>query len=507
MQGIHLVARFLMVTGLCACARPPDPSTLTVIYCCGIWSVSPSQDEATKFLLFPTLVERDATGKIQPSLAQRWEHSDDHREWTVWLRPDAVWEDGFPVTATDVKFTFDFQEAVQYGGDAYETEAIDDTTFRIRYKDQASSPLDDWRTILPARHLAHLDPIDISRHEWFTRPVSAGPYRLVRSDPNLMMEFEINPAYYGTRPSIERVIVKFTTDADVQELLSGQADIAPETPPHDALKYGNDPGFERYYRIYTSVQRTLFWNLEHSLFRSPEIRKALVEAIDRKEMMNALDMPEGLPVFDVLVHPTQYWSGTLPAPVPHDPESAHQTLEQAGWTDTDGDGIRERKGQPFRFKALVPIHPGMPEAAVYVQAALRQVGIDMQIQTLDFAEVERRMVAGQFEASFFLLQQERLDRGHARLFGGNSMVQYDSPLVAELLGRVDTSMDPREIDSLYRETWPVFMADLPAVFLHPTVWVTVANKRVQGLSTPFRSDPAQYMRHLWIDDGQPDEAH
>jgi peptide/nickel transport system substrate-binding protein len=451
-------------------------------------------------------VERDAEGNIQPSLAQSWAHSDDYREWTVRLRPDAVWEDGFPVTATDVKFTFDFQEVLQYGSDAYETEAVDDTTFRIRYHEQAASPLDDWRTILPARHLGHLDPIDISRHEWFRRPVSAGPYRLVRSDPGLMMVFERNPGYFGAQPSIERVIVKFSTDADVQELLSGQADIAPETPPHDALKYGNDPRFERYYRIYTSVQRTVFWNLELPLFRSPETRRALAEAIDRREIMDALDMPEGLPVFDVLVHPTQYWSGALPAPVPHDPESARRILEEAGWTDRDGDGARDRDGQPFRFEALVPIHPGMPEAAVYVQASLRRVGIDMQILNLDFAEVERRMVEGKFEASFFLLQQERLDRGHARLFGENSMVGYRNPVVAELLGRVDASMDPIEIDSLYRETWPELMADLPAVFLHPTVWVTVANRRVKGLSTPFRSDPAQYMSHLWIDDRQGDES-
>lgn len=489
-----------------ACApseQSADASTITLLYCCGVWSVSPSEDEATKFLLFPPLVVRDSAGEIQPGLAQSWKHSDDYREWTVWLRSDAMWEDGVPVTAADVKFTFDFLERYEVGAAAYETEVIDDTTFTIRYERQAPSPLDDWRVILPAHHLAHLDPMDIPRHEWFTRPVSAGPYRLLRSDPNLMMAFEVNPTYFGPRPAIERVIVKFGIDADLQELLSGQADVAPETAPHDVVKYGDDPRFERYHRILPRVQRVLFWNLTHLLFESADIRRALVMAIDRDEMAKLLGLPEGLPIFDVLVHDTQYWNGALPSPVPHDPEAARRLLEQAGWTDSNGDGVRARDGRAFRFDALVPVHPGMPEAAEYIQASLRRVGVDMQILTREFSEVQWRMADGEFEAAFLLLQQERVDRGHVRLFGRNSIIGYDDPIVARTLEQAGNSMDPGEIDSLYRATWPILMADLPVVFLHPTVWVTVANRRVYGLSTPFRTDPARFMGDLWLEPSRP----
>lgn len=489
-----------------ACAPPAGSggaSTVTLLYCCGVWSVSPSEDEATKFLLFPPLVERDSTGTLHPKLARRWEHSDDYREWTVWLRSDAMWEDGVPVTAADVKFTFDFYDVYEGAGDAYETEVIDDTTFAIRYEQQALSPLDDWRVILPAHHLAHLDPIDIPRHEWFTHPVSAGPYRLVRSDPDLMMAFEVNPTYFGPRPAIERVIVKFSINADLQEMLSGQADVAPEAAPHDVSKYGDDPRFKRYYRIMPGVHRMLFWNLAHPLFESAEVRRALVAAIDRQELAELLGLPEGLPTLDVLVRDTQYWSGPLPSPVPHDPEAARQLLEQVGWADNDGDGVRAREGRTFRFDALVPVHPGLPEAAEYIQASLRDVGVDMQILTREFSEVQRRIMVGEFEAAFLLLQQERTDRGHARFFGEGSAIGYDNPTVARLIGQAGAVMNPVEIDSLYRATWPIFMEELPAVFLHPTVWATVANRRVGGLSTPFRTDPARFMADLWLEPIRP----
>ncbi len=75
-----------------------------------------------------------------------------------------------------------------------------------------------------------------------------------------------------------------------------------------------------------------------------------------------------------------------------------------------------------------------------------------------------------------------------------------NPRVIELLERAGATMNPDEIDRIYREIWPIFQADLPITGLYPTLWTTVAHRRVRGLSSPYRADPGWYMDELWLEE-------
>jgi len=191
----------------------------------------------------------------------------------------------------------------------------------------------------------------------------------------------------------------------------------------------------------------------------------------------------------------------LPEPIPYEPDSAARLLDAAGWRDTDGDGVRERDGQEFRFVALTP-GGGMEEkAAVYVQAQLRRIGVRMDVQTLEpRAVVGRRLRAGDFEAAFFPFLN-RIDNG-SEWFEEGSPLGYTSPRVLALLRAARVTADPDEIDRISRDLMPVLRADVPVTFLFPFVRTFVAHRRFRGLRSPDRADPILRMEHLWLEGGR-----
>jgi peptide/nickel transport system substrate-binding protein len=495
-----------LVLAALACGSPSTDrdSTLTVAWPTGYPMYVMFTDDSTMFLVFLPLVARNADGELEGRLAERWEHSPDYRTWTVHLRQDLRWHDGVPVTAHDVKFTLDLLSDpnvlyAQPGG--FTVTVLDDATYTIEYHhllaDEVGkgSPLDDYTVYYPKHLLEQFDPEDFGTWE----PVGNGPYRYVRQLPQTMMEFEANPDYYRGKPSIERVVLKFT-DSDVPELLSGNVDAVNYVARESLQALSEVDRFRAYHSSTPRHNRVIAWNLRNELFRDASVRRALTLAIDRVELHQVLHMPAGLPIFDVPLSGGQYRRGEVPDPLPYDPERARQLLHEAGWRDGDGDGVRERDGRLFRFTLLTPGEERAGEA-VYIQSQLRRVGIDVQVQTMDWSLVLERVTGSQFEAALFVANAS-LDSpmGVLPFFGEESFIGYANRDVIALLSELTRTIAPDEIDRIHRELAPIFEADLPVTYLYPNVETSVASRRVRGLSTPFRADPLRYMDELWIEE-------
>jgi peptide/nickel transport system substrate-binding protein len=369
--------------------------------------------------------------------------------------------------------------------------------FTLTYTSAVQDPLSDYRTFYPKHLLENLDPTEFYEWEFWTRPVGNGPYRFVRHVPQTMMELEANPDYFRGKPGIERVILKFGPTS-LAELLSGNVDVLPQVNPMELPKLGEDPRFRIYYSLKEGDIATIYWNHRHPIFRDPRVRRALTLAINRRELLGVLNLPDDLPLFDVIY--TERQRGELPQPLPFDPERAKQLLEEAGWHDVDGDGIRERHGEEFRFIMLVV--GSRVREAVYIQDQLRRVGVRMEISTREsFSLVARELRAGDFEAAISrLFMVPGTARGPFAFFGEGSIIGYRNARVVELLEATEETQDPEKLDALYRELWSFFQADLPVTFLYPMTWTYVVHRRVRGLSTPWRADPVWHMEHLWLED-------
>jgi peptide/nickel transport system substrate-binding protein len=460
--------------------------------------------QGTQHLMFIPLVDWDeeTTQPTQPRLLERWEHSNDYTEWTFYLRKDVKWHDGKPVTAQDLKFTLEMitDPNIMYQYRVFEEiTVIDSFTCHIR-SNRAFNPLDlyAWYSICPRHLLEGLDPAEFWDWEFWTRPVGNGPYRYVRHVPKTMVELEANPDYYGGKPKeIERVVLKFGGNPLI-ELMSGNVDAVNYLPPLEAVKIAKDPRFNMYHAFGFGRVFLIMWNHRNHLFRNPAVRRALTLAINRRELHGVLNLPENLPIFDVLITRGQFHRGELPEPLPYDPEQAKRLFDEAGWLEVKKDGVRENNGREFRFSLLVSTEQML--AAVYIQDQFRKVGIRMEIVTLDRSVLMARGKSGEFDACLFYIY-----------FGdhGEDYGVYDNPEFDRLLENVYFAPTPNERDIAVRKLWPIFRTDVPFTFLHPHVMLNIVHRRIRGLKSPIWAHPAMFMEHLWIEEesGEPEEQN
>ncbi len=483
-------------------------STVIISYCCGNEALNPSHDMAALNLVFLPLATRDPQGQLVGRLATSWEPSPDYREWTYHLRTDVRWHDGVPVTAHDIAFTIDVMRTfgdLDYGSGAFESVTVhDDSTITIR-SGHGRRGYQTSMVFYPKHLLEHLDPERLAEWEFWTRPVGNGPYRFVRLEPETMMEFEANPDFYLGKPRIERVLLKFSLDAGLTELLGGYVDAISSFPPARLPTIVGDPRFRIYYRVAGSATQAIYWKNDNPLFRDPRVRRALTLAIDRRELLGLLGMPDDLPLVDGPVTPGQYRRGELLEPLPYDPVRAGALLDSAGWRDQDGDGVRERDGRPFRFTALLPAFtsentPRLGAVGVYVQSQLRKVGVQMEHQLVDVSVLRQRLESGDFEAVFRFLRFYETPWLQLVHLGEGDPIGYDNSRVVELIERASRTWVPEEEDRIYGELMEIFRADLPVTMLHPIVRFSVTHRRLRGLSTPWRRDPVTHMEELWLED-------
>jgi peptide/nickel transport system substrate-binding protein len=469
-----------------------DPSTLTVYYQGDERVFSPAHWVSFRYLVFASLVRvGEGPDGMEPWLADRWEHTDDRRTWTYHLREDARWHDGVPVTTADVEFTLGLlshPEVMILDPSTFRLEVIDEYTFSVTAETPQAEGFVQWELICFPKHLLEdLEPTKYHDWDFWIEPVGNGPFRYVSHVPATYTELEADPDYFLGRPRIDRLRLRYGGDP-VLELLGGTVDLHIWGTPGDVKKLEDD---ERYVSYPTpGPPMAIFWNLNRPQFRDAETRMALTLALDRRELFQTLRVPDEVPVLDAPFNLES--EETPPDPLPHDPGRARQLLSEASWADTDGNGVLERDGEEFRFELLV-FGPGV-DASVLVQNYLQQVGVAVEIQTLQMGATRTRMNAGEFEAGIF-----RTGRGYLENFllgarnplevraqGRSSPIGYSNPeLLAAAEGAAESS-DPSDRKQLRELLWQTLQRDVPATFLHPEMDVVIAHRDLRGVAPPYQ---------------------
>jgi len=489
-----------LVLAAAGCRRNGDPAyargNTLVMAVSSVEAVKPDSEDID-FLLFPRLAAMGKDGGLEPLLAQSWEHSADYLEWTYHLRSDARWSDGVPVTAHDVKFTLDLlshPDVHEYVFDA--VTVIDDYTVKVRAGGILNGGAQHDITYFPKHALEHLEPKKFWDWDFWLHPtVSSGLYRFVRYLPETMMEFEADPNYFRGKPKIERVILKFVGEAGLTELLSGNVDVVSNAQAAQIPFLAKDPRFRVYHHVSGPTGMAIYWKCDHPLFHDSRVRRALTLAIDRRALLGVLNLPNDLPILDGVFTQRQFLRRQFPEPLPYDPVQARALLEAAGWQDRDGDGVRERQGRSFRFSAIT--RASMDRLAVYVQAQFRQLGVQMELQSLDNPLVWDRVGVGDFEAAFHIHQQG--SSALRRDLGGNNPIGYHNSEVVRLTDQAMATADPDELDHIYRALTEILRAELPVTRLVTWTVTAFTHPRVQGLSTPFHASPDTYIEDLWLE--------
>ena len=384
-----------------------DPASLTLLG---------KMDLNTEILavqITDSLVQYDSRLALRPRVAESWEVSADRRTVTFHLRDGVRWHDGTPVTAEDVVFSVQAAcepatENKTYAGLMRAIESItapDPHTVRVRYSAMSPDFLEAWRLPLLPRHLAGADA-DLLTGEFAKHPVGCGPFRFVSYRQGQEIVLAANLDYWDGRPRIDRLVLKIFPDQRTayQALMLGELDLMKASADLWLEAQRSDAAGRLGSFVYWPLSVwPVVWNLENNpFFGDARVRRAMVHALDRDEFAEVVVHGQARTAVTTY-HPDTEWADARLAPHAHDPQLAARLLDEAGWTDADGDGVREKNGRPFRFTLLTPESTMQlaQQIVVWQQHSWARIGIQVEIEQLEWQTFRERRNAGAFEAASF----------------------------------------------------------------------------------------------------------
>ncbi|GAB4248922.1 MULTISPECIES: peptide-binding protein [Deferrisoma] len=475
-----------------------DASTLIPIL------ATDSASHSVAGLIYNGLVKYDGEYNVVGDLAESWEVSEDNLTITFYLKKGVRFHDGAPLTARDVEFTYrvtmDPNTLTAYRGDfepVDSVEVLDDHTLRVRYKEPFAPALISWGAAVLPRHL--LEGKDINTSELGRHPVGTGPFRFVEWTTGQRIVLERNPDYFDVDPDtgmrlpyFDRYVFRIIPDLGVQfnELLAGKIDMMGLKP----LQWVRQTDSERFrsqynkYKYLANAYTYLGYNLEKPMFQDVRVRRALTHAIDKNEIVEGVLLGLGVPATGPYKPGTWVYNPDVPK-YPYDPERAKALLAEAGWTDTDGDGVLDKDGRPFRFTVLT--NQGNDQrlkTAEIIQQRLKAVGVEIEIRVLEWAAFINEFVKpGKFDAvilGWTITQDPDLyDVWHSSkaVPGGLNHTHYRNPEVDDLLVRARKTFDREERKRLYDRFQEILAEDQPYTFLYVPYALVAVSNRVHGI--------------------------
>jgi peptide/nickel transport system substrate-binding protein len=510
---MNLHTRLIVATALLAAAcspsgspvRPADTVIIGVQSDIQSWNPYLAEDAFSEELLrliYPTLAVEQVDYQqhppsFVPSLAESWDFSDDGLSLTFHLRPDAVWSDGVPVTAEDVIFSWRAQtsEALSWLWSDI-TEAIDTVeavdlhtvkyTFNRRYPYQLMDVNDG--PIVPSHAWAGIPFERWEETDWRELVVSAGPFMPGAHTPQQEIILERNPRYFlPDRPRITRLVFRVVPSktALFTQLVAGGVDLVNDIPPSEAARVQADPDLELI--IYSDRSYThICWNLENELFADPEVRRALGLAIDREILIDAVY--EGFARLSLGPVLSNMWAFNREIEaLPFDPELAAEIFSDAGWTDHDGDGVRDRDGRPFAFEILAPSESEVrQDVALLIERDLNRIGIAVTPRFIEWGAVQAAIATGDFDA----FVNRWIEPTQVDLEGIWHSAPPDEPTfnygryanqeVDQLLTEVAATPDFADQKPLLDRIQAIIVTDQPYTFLVENTRLVGLNSRVGG---------------------------
>ncbi len=480
-----------------------------------LFNETASAQEITHLLLLG-LVGLDENSEFKPELAESWQFSDDRLKVTFQLRKNIFWSDGVPITAEDVKFTFDLlqddtvasprQHTTEYIKEVVVENAQSVTFHFVRaYPGQM---FDIGSEILPKHILENGARANLRTHEFGRMPISSGPFQLKKWVSEQFIELVPNERYFEARPNLDRVIFKIVPDKTnlLMQLQTGEIDMMTDVPLAEVQTMRESNPNIRLYPISGRLYYYIGYNQDNSLFANKSIRKALTMAVDRQRIIDALLYGFGEECLGPMP-PMVPWAYNPDVPaIPYDPAGARAVLSEHGWQDSNGDGWLDKDGQAFSFKLVTNTgNPLRSDIAVIVQDQLKQVGIKVEIQALERATLIGALREGKFAAfmggwstSFNIDPTPIFHSSSTDLF---NFVKYNNPRVDHLIEVGREEMDRGRAAEIWQETQQLIYEDQPYTFLFWKARVVAVSKQFNNV-TPIPLSSIYGLEHWYNSEQQ-----
>jgi len=430
-------------------------------------------------LIFDDLLERDEHLNVRPALAERWDIPD-RLTYIFHLHHGVKFHDGGPLTARDVKWTFDsmLQGKIRSTKTAAyrfvdRVEARDDYTVVFHLKEPFATLL--WNLSDGAMGIV---PYGSSR-----QPIGSGPFRFISAEPDKEVIIERNSDYWGEKARLERVRFMVVPDTTTRalELRKGSADIVNNALTSDlVLALEREPNLEVLHGPGT-VLNYLAFNLRDPILKDVRVRRAIAFAINRQPMIEYLWRGFAQPAASVL--PRQSWAYNAEVPgYDYDPQRARQILDTAGY--------RAVGGVRFHLTMKTSTEETTRLIAAVLQQQLREVGIALDIRTFEFATFFSDVTSGAYQLYSLRWIGGNEDPDifeyafHSAKFPphGANRSYYSNSRIDALIDQARSELDQNARKQLYAEIQQILADELPYVNLWYLDNMLVHSKRVQGLT-------------------------
>ena len=491
---------------------------------------SDNASSAIHQLLFPTLIGQDPfTGTLQPggtllpagAMAESWDVSDDGLVWTFNLRQDVAWSDGEMVDADDFKFTYDAiasdlvetprKSNVEYIADI---TVVDPYTIELTFTQVKCDALSDLTLGWLPSHLYADDFSDIMENPMNEAPtVSAGPLTFqswTRDDNTILVR---NESYADGAPFIDGMIWRIVPDpgARLAQLQSGEVDTI-GVQPEQITTVDADPNLKRfnfkddgYDYIGLNLadpadpqpgmdeDGNLIEQPPHPVLSDPAVRLAIAHSLDYATIIDNVYLGQGYQIASNVLPAMEWAHDPAIQPYDYDPALAAQILDEAGWVDDDGDGVRAKDGVALELGLMTNAgNTTREDLGVLVQDQLNAVGFKINFEAIDFGTVVENLLGQTFDMviigwtglgsdpnddSFWHTQYDTPGSGF-------NFVSYQNPRINELLeqGIQVPGCDPAERAVFYQEIQQIIHDDIPYVFISGRVGNVGYNARWEGLN-------------------------
>ena len=469
-----------------------------------------------------TFVNGLKSGQTTNWLAQSYSWSNHNKTLAFTIRKGVKWQDGKPLTADDVLFTFNLIK---------KNPGLDLNAAWSVLKDVKKSGNKitfDFKTAAVPYfyYIADQTPI-VPQHIWSTisnpvtykdsHPIGSGPFKMSSCSPQVI-KYQKNPSYWQKgMPKIETVYYPAFTSNDPanQQLASGKAQWGSQFIPN-IKSYYSKKSADNHYWFPPTVNVSIFINQQDPILKDVAVRKAMAYAIDRKKVSDVGEYGYEPPANQTgIVTPTfsSWLDPSLAHAFDYNPQKAIQTLQAAGYKKKGG-LFYTPSGKPLSFRILnIGGYSDWVASVQVIQNELKQVGIKITPENLSSTTYDADNYAGKFQLSYngnesggpapyYELRQELYSKNSAPI-GKNASTnweRYENPAVDRLIDSYAATADPSKQHDIVRQLEQVMVRDIPIIPVTEGVdWYQYNTKSISGWVTPGNpyAQPAAYITPDW----------
>jgi peptide/nickel transport system substrate-binding protein len=459
-------------------------------------------------LVFDRLFVVDEDGAYLPHLAEEVPTianggiSADGRVYTIRLREGPSWHDGTPVTSADLVYTWQVITDPDLPiptrtvwRDIVSIETPDERTAVVTFADTNVGFLGAasfaGAFLLPS-HL--LEGTDLANSGFHRLPVGNGPFRLAEWQAGSFLRFERHDAYWDGAAHFDSVVIRIVPGSEAQRtvLSRGEADLVLQVALTELPFLETLPNYRRA-SVPTFANWQLWLNNEDPALTDVRVRRALVHAIDRQLISDALLGGLSDPT-DAALPPSHWAHAGDVRSYPYDVAEAERLLDEAGWARSAPGAVRARGGTPLRVEVInIAGQADRLQVVQAIQAMWRSVGVQAEVREIDAASFPPTLAAGDFQAAygFFGEGQEPV----WNLWLGTNWQRYGNGDALALLRLYGVTVDRDERRAIAIAFQRAVAEDVPVIFLAPRPLLAAVRTDVQGFAPTTTS--SLWNVHTW----------